>query len=196
MHDRSAAHQAAQWTCARLDAVRRMVDASTSMWKEDQAACQLKEAEARDRELDETQTPADSCAADFEDISSRSVDLVRTLQEDAANTAVHVGGLNPEAEDRDGSDNDSRKVGSALLEAVQRLALTAASTLEEEIFTCQGEKADAVDREGKTDENMRKLNGRPLRLYQLREHPISGLGVVLRRPHQRRQCSSGHLFFR
>ena len=44
------------------------------------------------------------------------------------------------------------------MESAQRLALTTTSTLEEGIFTCQGEKADAVDREGKTDENMRKLN--------------------------------------
>ncbi|CAN0080947.1 unnamed protein product [Ectocarpus sp. 12 AP-2014] len=47
---------------------------------------------------------------------------------------------------------------SARLESAQRLASTATSTLEEGIFTCQGENADAVDREGKTDENMRKLN--------------------------------------
>ncbi|CAM9289753.1 unnamed protein product [Ectocarpus sp. 12 AP-2014] len=184
MHDRSAAHQAAQWTCARLDAVRRMVDASTSRWEDDKATCQVQEAEARDREvqlnrlldageemrkdleddlalseeeLDETQTAADSCAADFEEISSRSVDLVRTLQEDAAKTTVHVGGLASaalEVEDRDGSDYDMIR---ARLEAVQRLVLTATSMLEAEILTCQGEKADAGDREDEIEERRQEL---------------------------------------
>ncbi|CBJ30737.1 hypothetical protein Esi_0213_0044 [Ectocarpus siliculosus] len=184
MHDRSAAHEAAQWTCARLDAVQRMVDASASRWEQDQATCLLKEAGARDREvelnrlldageeirkdleddlalseeeLDDTQTAADSCAADFEDISSRSVDLVRTLQEDVEKTAVRVGGLAsaaPEAEDLDGSDYDMIR---ARLEAVQRLVLTATSTLEAEIFTCQGEKADAGDREAEIEEQRQEL---------------------------------------
>ncbi|CBJ29537.1 expressed unknown protein [Ectocarpus siliculosus] len=141
MYDRSAAHEASQRTCARLDAVRRMVDESASRWEGDQ--------------LDKTQTDLDACAADIEDIHSRSVNLVRTLQEDAAKAAVHVGGLAPEVEDRIGSNYDMIR---ARFESAQRLALTATSTLEEEIFTCQGEKADAVDREVKTDENMRKLN--------------------------------------
>ncbi|CAM9778572.1 unnamed protein product [Ectocarpus sp. 6 AP-2014] len=184
MHDRSAAHEAAQWTRARLHAVQRMVDASTSRWEDDKATCLLKEAQGRDREvelnrlldagekmrkdleddlalseeeLDETQTELDACAADIEDISSRSVDLVRTLQEDAAKTAVRVGGLAsaaPEAEDLDGSDYDMIR---ARLEAVQRLVLTATSTLEAEIFTCQGEKADAGDREAEIEERLQEL---------------------------------------
>ncbi|CBJ33529.1 hypothetical protein Esi_0506_0016 [Ectocarpus siliculosus] len=184
MHDRSAAHEAAQWTCARLHAVQRMVDASTSRWEDDKATYQLQEAEGRDREvelnrlldagekmrkdleddlalseeeLDETQTELDACAADIEDISSRSVDLVRTLQEDVAKTAVRVGGLAsaaPEAEDLDGSDYDMIRTR---LEAVQRLVLTATSTLEAEIFTCQGEKADAGDREAEIEEQRQEL---------------------------------------
>ncbi|CAM9601178.1 unnamed protein product [Ectocarpus sp. 12 AP-2014] len=157
MYDRSAAHEVSQRTCARLGAVRRMVDASASRWEDDQATCLLKEAEAT-HGLEETQTELDTCAADLEDINSRSVDLVRTLQEDATKAAVHVGGLAsaaPEVKDRGGSNYDMIR---ARLVSAQRLASTATSTLEEGIFTCQGEKADAVDREGKIDENMRKLN--------------------------------------
>ncbi|CAM9780540.1 unnamed protein product [Ectocarpus sp. 6 AP-2014] len=184
MYDRSAVHEASQRTCARLHAVQRMVDASTSRWEDDKATYQLQEAEGRDREvelnrlldagekmrkdleddlalseeeLDETQTELDVCAADFEDIHSRSVDLVSTLQEDAVKTAVRVGGLAsaaPEAEDLDGSDYDMIR---ARLEAVQRLALTATSTLEAEIFTCQGEKADAGDREAEIEERLQEL---------------------------------------
>ena len=59
--------------------------------------------------MDKIQTDADSCAADFEDIHSRSVDLVRTLEEDVANKAVRVGGLapvGPELEDRQGQHYD------------------------------------------------------------------------------------------
>ncbi|CAN0001458.1 unnamed protein product [Ectocarpus sp. 8 AP-2014] len=160
---------------ARLEAVQRLVLTATSTLEAEIFTCQGEKADAGDREaeieerreeledelavceqeLDETQTAADSCAADFEDISSRSVGLVRTLQEDVAKTAVHVGGLAPEAEDRKGSDYD---MIHARLEAVQRLVLTTTSTLEAEIFTCQGEKADAVDRKAKTEESMKKLN--------------------------------------
>ena len=59
--------------------------------------------------MDKIQTDADSCAADFEDIHSRSVDLVRTLEEDVANKAVWVGGLvsaGPKAPGREGSAYD------------------------------------------------------------------------------------------
>lgn len=43
------------------------------------------------------------------------------------------------------------------LEAAQRLVLTAMPTLEEDIITCQGEKADVGDREKKTEESSKRL---------------------------------------
>ncbi|CAN0336982.1 unnamed protein product [Ectocarpus fasciculatus] len=184
MYDRSASHEAAQMTRARLDAVRRMVDASTSRWEDDKATSYLKEAEAREREvelhrlldsgeemqkeleeelaeceqeMDKIQTDADSCAADFEDIHSRSVDLVRTLEEDVANKAVWVGGLvsaGPKAPGREGSAYDLIRTS---LESAQQLAFTVTSTLVEDLIMCRGEKAEARDREAKTEERRKEL---------------------------------------
>ncbi|CAM9422785.1 unnamed protein product, partial [Ectocarpus fasciculatus] len=184
MYDRSASHEAAQMTRARLDAVRRMVDASTSRWEDDKATSYLKEAEAREREvelhrlldsgeemqkeleeelaeceqeMDKIQTDADSCAADFEDIHSRSVDLVRTLEEDVANKAVWVGGLvsaGPKAPGREGSAYDLIRTS---LESAQQLAFTVTSTLVEDLIMCRGEKAEARDREAKTEERRKGL---------------------------------------
>ncbi|CAN0113471.1 unnamed protein product [Ectocarpus sp. 4 AP-2014] len=119
--------------------------------------------------VDEARAIAESYGADIEDLDSRALAVALALADDVSEKALiveslaHVAqgvvlGATPafDSEDRWGSHAGYPMIRSHL-EAVQRLVLTTTSTLVEEISCCEHDKAEAMNREAKTQQRMKEV---------------------------------------
>ncbi|CBJ33827.1 expressed unknown protein [Ectocarpus siliculosus] len=119
--------------------------------------------------VNEARAIAESYGADIEDLDSRALAVALALADDVAEKASTVESLAHVAEGAvlgatPPFDNDDRWGSHAgypmirsHLEAVQRLVLTTTSTLVEEVSCCEHDKAEAVNREARTQQRMKEV---------------------------------------
>ncbi|CAN0101697.1 unnamed protein product [Ectocarpus sp. 6 AP-2014] len=119
--------------------------------------------------VNEARAIAESYGADIEDLDSRALAVALALADDVSEKACIIESLAHVAEGAvlgatPPFDNDDRWGSHAgypmirsHLEAVQRLVLTTTSTLVEEVSCCEHDKAEAVNREARTQQRMKEV---------------------------------------